>query len=42
MNKTDVDVGLLGSKAVQTCREISRFRRNIISPSSGLKMEVKY
>jgi hypothetical protein len=34
----DVDVVLLGFKAVWTGRQIRTFRRNIMSPSSGLKI----
>jgi hypothetical protein len=30
-----VDVGVLGYNAVQTCRSIPTFRRNIPPPSSG-------
>jgi hypothetical protein len=36
---TRVDVCLLGSKAVRTCREVPTFRRNILPPYSALKME---
>jgi hypothetical protein len=36
----DTDVSLLGSNAMWIFREISLFWRNILSPSSGLKIEV--
>jgi hypothetical protein len=34
----DVDVGLLGCDAVWNCRWIPTFRKNIVIPSSVLKM----
>jgi hypothetical protein len=37
-----VDVGLLGSNAVWTCRKIQTFRRNILPLSIGLKMEAAW
>jgi hypothetical protein len=33
-----VDVGLLGCNVVWTCMQIPMFRRNILPPSSGLKI----
>jgi hypothetical protein len=33
------DVGLLGCNAMWTCTHIRKFRRNILPPSSGLKLE---
>jgi hypothetical protein len=35
----DVDLGLLGSNAAWTFRQIPMFRRNILPPSSGLMIE---
>jgi hypothetical protein len=33
------DVGLLGCNALWTCRQIRTFRRNTLSPPSGVNME---
>jgi hypothetical protein len=38
----DVDVGLLGSKAVWICGQLPNFRRKILLLSKGLKMEAIY
>jgi hypothetical protein len=40
--RKDVDVGLLGCDTVWTRKQIPTFRRNILSPSSALKMEKIY
>jgi hypothetical protein len=36
----DVGVGLLGCDVVLTCMSMPTFRRNILPPSSGLKMDL--
>jgi hypothetical protein len=39
LNGGDVSTGLMGCYAVCSCKWIPMFRRNILFPSSGLKME---